>query len=148
MDKKIIIDRVIYNSFILFMLFFLIEIITRILMNNTIFDWSLFRIFLSSMFFSVIISLVLSLFSNQVNKLFTYLIICFFSIYSWIQLGLYNYLGFYMGINSVGEGVKVLEFVKDFFNSMDIYDFSIFIPFLILSFYYAFFERKVLKKLI
>ena len=78
------------NVIVLALFLFILEIMFKILSGGFTFDYSILRILISSYLLSIIINLV----SNKVtNKIVSGLMYFIITIYSFCQLGFYNFLG-------------------------------------------------------
>lgn len=130
------------NYCLLFVGFFLTEIIFRIINGSALFSWSLFRIFLIANIFGLLFALLFSLIKPKVTK---YLIggitfiVCF---YSYFQIGSFNYIGAYMSINASSQLDKVTEYITDFFSNFNLSYYSLFIPFILIVLFLIF-EKKL-----
>lgn len=105
--------RIIKNSVSFGFLIFLNELIIRICTNNIIIDWNTLRIFNSSIIYGLIISLISLIFKKD-NKIFKTIVSSFLTIYAWIEVNLYEYIGFFMGIGNAEQGIKVIDYIKEF----------------------------------
>lgn len=141
-------NKIIRNTMVLFTFVFSTEIILRLLMNNPIFDWATFRIGISSFIISICISYFNHFFSNLIGRIFYISIVSIIGVYTWIQLGLYNYLGFFMGLGNSEQGAKVTSYITDYLVSIEWHQYLIFIPMILCILYYVFMDRKLCKKVV
>lgn len=146
--KNIVMSKLIRNIIIIFLFIFTTELNIRLLMNNPIFDWATFRILLSSFIFSLVIAYIGHFFSNLIGRVYYISIAFIMGVYSWIQLGLYNYLGFYMGIGNSEQGTKITSYIKDFLVSMNFKQYLVLVPMILLILYYIFMDRFICKRVV
>ena len=146
--KEFFANKIVRNTVILFLFIFVTEVVLRLLMDNPIFSWATFRIGISSFIISLILSYLVHFFSNLIGRICYITIVSIISIYSWAQLGLYNYLGFYMGLGNSEQGAKVTSYITDYLVSIEWYQYLIFIPMILCILYYIFIDRKLCKKIV
>ena len=140
--KKVveILKNVLKNNVIVLTLFiFIVEMLFKILSGYFSFDYSILRILLSSYFLSIIINLIKNKLANKIVSAIIYFII---TIYSFCQLGFYNFLGNYISVNSSSQLGKVTDYIKDFFDSFKTSYYIILIPFIIYLIY-LYFNKEV-----
>ena len=128
--KEFFSNKIVRNTIVLFIFIFATEIALRLLMDNPFLEWATFRIGISSFIISLILSYLIHFFSNLIGRICYITIVSIISIYSWAQLGLYNYLGFYMGLGNSEQGAKVTSYFMDYLVSIEWYQYLIFIPIL------------------
>ena len=127
------------NVIVLALFLFILEIMFKILSGGFTFDYSILRILISSYLLSIIINLV----SNKVtNKIVSGLMYFIITIYSFCQLGFYNFLGNFISVNSSSQLGKVTDYMKDYFNSFKTSYYLILIPF-VLYMIYLYFNKEV-----
>ena len=129
----------------------LVEIMLKLLCGNLAWDFTLLRIFLSSVTFGAI----LVLFTNNlpVKMRRGILCVCNFLIvfYAWLQLGFLNFLGSFMSVGNVEQGTKAVDYVFEFLVAYPPLVHTIFILFILTIVYFVFerhitrdgFERKI-----
>lgn len=142
--KEFIFSRLVRNTIILFVFLFSLEILVR-LVTFIEMGYGVLRIFISSLILAILISLISSYFHKKINLFIKILISGLVTIYTFLEVGLYNYIGFYMGIGNGGQGVKNLSYIADFFKSLKPTYYLLLIPFIILILYYIFLDKKFLK---
>ena len=138
------ISKFIYNTIILFIPWFLIEFIFKIVSHQYIFDVSIFRIFLSTLFLSLIISFISLFMKNKNIKVLNLIIILIITIYSLLQVGFHNFIGVYISVNVSSQAHAVTSYVLDFFKSFYWYYYILFIPLILLILYYKLIEKKII----
>jgi len=141
--KKI--SKFLYNSLILTITIFLIELIFKMVNNQHIFDISVIRILFSTIMISMIISYI-ELFVKEkhipkINILVTLVI----SIYSIMQVGFNNFLGVYISVNVTSQAGAVISYIFDFIKSFYWYYYLLLLPFIFLIIYYELVNRKKIK---
>lgn len=142
--KEFIFSKRIRNTIILFLFLFSTELIVR-LVTNTFIGYGILRIGLSSLIISLLISLISSYFNKTVSKIFNIIFSFAITFYTFVEVGLYNYIGFYMGIGNSEQGTKTLSYIGDFFKSYKPIYYIILIPFILIVLYYIFIDKKLLK---
>lgn len=136
--------RIIRNSVSFGFLIFLNEIIIRICTNNVILDWNTLRILISSIIYGIIITLISLIFKKE-NKIYKTLISIFLAMYSWIEINLYEYLGFFMGIGNAEQGTKVIDYIKEYIAAAKWQSYLLFII-LIMYLIYIWIIEKIIKQ--
>lgn len=131
---------------IIFIYIFIIEIITKFILNITLFSYSTIRILLSSLVLSMIFSLLI----NRFNKLIRNIIIVVFSIvisiYAFFEIGFYFILGNFSSINSKSQLSKVTDYIFDFLDVYKWYYYLIFVPLIILIIYLIVEKKKKINE--
>lgn len=144
--KKIFNNKVLRLYLPLMLSTFFGEIIFKISINSLVFDWSLFRIFLSANIFSLFISLLLSLFKKELISAIINIIVSFIvNIIILIQTGFYNYLGTVMSLGASSQADAVSEFVGDFISSFKLVSYLVILPTILMIIYYVI-ENIIIKK--
>ena len=124
----------------------IIEIIFKIVMNLTIFDWSLLRIFIGLSIINIFFSFLISFGNRIVSNIFIIIVSLIMSIYSFIQASFYSYLGTYMSIATSTQAGAVGGFIEDFFSSIKVEYYTLFIPIVLLIIYLIIFDKKIFNK--
>ena len=143
MKKSLFRDTYIRNLIFVTLTVFLIEILFRALSGFTLLDYSVLRIFLSSLMLSMIVTFFSSLtkrkwLRNTINLLFIFV----YSIYTWLQIGFINYLGVYISFNTSSQFGAVTDYIFDFLMSFKIIYYTIFLPFIMAIVFYLIINRK------
>ena len=134
-----------YNIIVIFIPLFLIEIIFKLVSHQYLFDLSVIRICIGTIFLSTIIGFI-SLFLNKKNRKYLNLILILIAtIYSFIQIGFYNFLGVYISFNVSSQAKAVYSYVIEFFKSFYWYYYLLFIPIVLLFIYYKLIDKKIIK---
>ena len=139
--NKILGSKLIRSSCLLFIFLFLLEMLVR-LVTNTFLGYGILRIAISSIIFAILISLISSFFNKRVRKIFNIIFSILVTIYTFVEVGLYNYIGFYMGIGNGEQGAKNLSYISDFFKSLRSQYYLLLIPLVLLILYYIFIDKK------
>lgn len=138
-------ERRIFKNCVSFgFLIFLNEIIIRICTNNIILDWNTLRILISSIIYGIIITLISLIFKKD-NKIYKTIVASFLAIYSWIEINLYEYLGFFMGIGNAEQGTKVIDYIKEYIAAAKWQSYSLFVI-LIIYLIYIWIIEKIIKQ--
>lgn len=131
------------NIILYFLLIIIIEILVRINIHIDILNYALIRIVISSLILSSVLALLTSFFSNKVNKVLRIVISFLLALYAWVQINLFNYLGFFMGIGNAEQGTKIVDYIKDFIQSSKIQSYFVFVPFILITIYEIFLSKRV-----
>ena len=130
------------NSVGFLSLIFFIEIILRINLSYKILDWDIFRIFISSCGFGIALGLISSLFKKTRSKIFKTIISVILTLYAWIEVNLYNYLGFFMGTGNAEQGTKVVDYIKEYIEAANWKSYLLLIPVTLYLLYIWFLDRS------
>lgn len=145
MLQKLLKNRVFINSLVLFVFTFTLEMLVRVFTMASIFDWGVLRILLSSIFISILWSYLCHFFNKIIGRILCIIYVLFVGIYEFAQFGLYNYLGFFMGLGNSEQGTKVLGYINDFIKSLKPEHWLLLVPMIIFLVYYLFADRIVFK---
>lgn len=134
MKKKL--GRQIFKNTCIYTLYlFLLEIIVKINTNNGILDWSSLRILLSSLILGLIIGIIMTLFKGKTKKIIGTIISFGLCVYTWIEINLFTYMGFFMGIGNAEQGTKIVDYIKDYIAASKFISFLVLVPFIIYAIY-------------
>ncbi|MBO5095949.1 MAG: LTA synthase family protein [Bacilli bacterium] len=122
----------------------MIEVFFKFLCGDSVFNWSLLRILISTSFISVLISFICSYLKNIVSMIVNIIITLGITIYAFAQLGFNNYLGVYMSLNTTSQFGAVVDYIGEYFRSFKITYYLIFIPLILLILYYIFLNKKLI----
>lgn len=131
------------NIILYFLLIVIIEILVRINIHIDILNYALIRIVISSLILSTVLALITSFFSNKINKVLRIVISFLLALYAWVQINLFNYLGFFMGIGNAEQGTKIVDYIKDFIQASKIQSYFVFVPFVLITIYEIFLSKRV-----
>lgn len=149
--KKIknILRKIFKNNTIIFTLYLIvIEVLFKVLTETFSLNYSLLRIFISSLFISIVVNLLLGLIKNKkVNKALWIFIALLVGIYALAQLGFNNFLGNYVSLNTSSQLGKVTSYIKDYLYSFKLVYYTIFIPIVLYIIYIVLLkkEEKILR---
>ena len=141
--RKLLSNRVINNFLVLFLSFFLIELIFRLLDELPIFTVASIRIILGISILALFLAYITSFFPRIVNKVINLLIVLAFSIYGIAEMGFHHFLGVYASVGTNTQLGAVTSYFKEFISSFKGTFYLIFIPFLVLLIYYLFFHKRI-----
>ena len=140
-------DKLIFkNTLIFFIYIFIIDLIFRFNTGVIFFEWSMLRITLGGVILSILISLVITSYNKWWQNITATCIALLILIYSWLQLNLYNYLGFFYGIDNAGQGMKVTDYFMEMIRLSRWSSYLMIIPCLILILYYWYIKQKLKQK--
>ena len=126
----------------MFVIMFSVEVIFRLISDLEIFDLNVVRIMFGDIIFSGILAFFISLPKYKVGKIIAFVVSLFVSIYSWAQLGFYNFLGVYISLQNAGQGAAVKDYVGDFFSSFKLEYYIVFIPVILYLVYLIVFSKR------
>lgn len=136
------------NTWIFFLYIFSIEFIVRFNTLNELFGWPVIRIIISSLILSLIIGTLISLKKSLIKNIITTIISAGIMIYAWIEVNLFFYLGFFMGVGNAEQGTKVIDYIKEYIEAAKLTSYLVLIPFILLMIYCWYLEKKIkIKKL-
>ena len=128
--------------------FFDIELLLRIMLHFPLWDYATLRILMASFIYGSFVVLFSLLFKSEKKRFFV-IAICLFlaSLYDWLQLGFYNYLGMFISLNTASQAGAVTDYIASFLQSFSVESYALFAPFIIyfLTFLkksYSLFEQK------
>ena len=124
------IKKIAKNSTIFLAIYiFTIEIMFKLLTNTFAWNYSLIRILISSLIFSIIINSILIFIKNiKFKKIILIIIASLITIYALAQLGFYNYLGNYTSLNTSSQLGKVTSYIGDYIHSFKYSYYTLFLP--------------------
>ena len=134
-----------YNTILLFIPWFLIEIIFKIVSIFNLLDISTLRILFSTLFLSLIISFIELFLKDKNKKILNIVLIFIISLYSLLQVGLNNFVGVYISLNVSSQTGAVISYVFDFIKSLHWYYYFLMFPFILLIIYYKLLDKKRIK---
>lgn len=144
--KNFFTNRVVLNTIILFIITFSLEMINRWLVDSSFNDWGVLRIGISSFMISLIWSWITHFFKKLPARILNIIYVLFVGIYIFVQFGLYNFLGFYMGMGNAEQGTKVMDYILDFISSLKPVYYLLIVPTLLGIIYYIVVDRLIMKK--
>src|SRR5574344_273402 len=121
----------------------LIEILFKIIMKITLFDWSIVRITLGLLIINIILSIIISYTNKVVTNILIILCSLIATIYALLQEGFYNYFGTFMSFQTSSQAGAIGDFVTDFIKSFKWQYWLILIPFVLLIVFYLVFEHQL-----
>ena len=134
-----------YNTILLFIPWFLIEIIFKIVSIFNLLDISTIRILFSTLFLSLIISFIELFLKDNTKKILNIILIFIISLYSLLQIGLNNFVGVYISLNVSSQTGAVISYVFDFIKSLHWYYYFLMFSFILLIIYYKLLDKKRIK---
>ena len=138
--------RLFKNTLIFFVFIYLIELVIMLNLNSRFFTWASLRIALSSLIFSIIISIIVSFKKTFLRNIIATSIGLALVIYSWVQVNLYFYMGFFMGVGNTEQGTKVLDYIKEYLAASKPATYLLILLFMLLCLYYWVVDNKLLKR--
>ena len=138
--------RIFKNSLVFFVFIFAIEIIIKFNIESPFWDWSTFRIALGTVMLSVIIGMIVARDNKWWRNISATLIALFILIYSWVEVNLFHYLGFFMGAGNAEQGTKVMDYLPDMVKSSKWETYLTIIPFVLIVLYYWWFSKLIRQK--
>lgn len=142
--KEFLFSKLVRNIIILFIYFFSVEMLVRAVTFLTP-GYGILRVAISSMILAILISLITSYFNKTISKIIKLIFAFIIFFYTFVEVGMYNFIGFYMGIGNGEQGTKITSYIADFFRSLRPTYYLLLIPFILLLIYYIFIDKKLLK---
>lgn len=135
--------RIFKNSSLFFIFIYSVELIVRLNVGNPIISWATLRIAVSSLIISIILGLIVSMFNNRWRNILTTCFSFFIMVYSWAEINLYTYMGFFMGIGNAEQGTKITSYFKDYLGASRFISYLVIIPFVLLCVYIWWLQKKL-----
>jgi len=140
---RIFYNNVFKNYFLLTVTLFIQEIIFRLLIGYTIFDWAILRIFIGINILSLFLSTLFSFFGRLASNILSFVSALFFTIYAIVQVGFLNYLGVFMSFGTSTQAGAVKDYVMDYLASFEWNYWLIGIPLIVLLLFYVFVDYRI-----
>lgn len=140
---KVFYSNLFKNYFFLTLTLFVSEIIFRLVTGLSIIDWSILRIFVGINVISLLVSVIGALLGRIGGNILTFIVSAVTAIYAVGQAGFYNYLGVYVSFGTSSQVGAVKEYIGDYFNSFKWSFWLVFVPSLLLLFFYIFIDPKI-----
>lgn len=142
--------QILKNSILYCIYVFLLEMIVRLNTSSHFFDAAVIRIMLSSIIIGLVCGLITSLFNYKAKKIVITVISAMMMIYTWVEINLFTYMGFFMGVGNAEQGTKITDYIKDFIGASTFRSYLVVIPFIILMLFvwwlFKVFRMKKLEK--
>lgn len=133
-----------FKNYISFLLpLFIVEVFFRVLSSMPIFDWAVFRIFLSCNILALFVSGITCFLNELTSRIVSGVVLFIASIYAVLQAGFMNFLGVYISIGTSSQLGAVKEYIADYFASFDFVFWLLLLPFVFYILYKIFLERKL-----
>lgn len=134
-----------YNILLLFIPWFLIEIIFKLVSIINLLNISTIRIIFSTLFLSIVIGYIELFLKEKTKKKLNITVILIITIYSILQVGLNNFIGVYISLNVSSQTGAVISYIFEFLKSLHWYYYFLIIPFILLLVYYKLLDKKIIK---
>lgn len=145
--KKLLTSKWFKNYIILFSFLFVTEILFKICGNIPVFEWALFRVFISANIIAVIFSFIMQYCHKIANIIITFILVGAASIYSLAQLGFENFLGVYISLGTSSQLGAVIDYIREYLLSFKWHFWFALIPIVLLILYYIFIDKNIFKEL-
>ncbi len=142
---KILKNKLFKNYISILIPLFIIEILFRLLLKMSIFDWAVFRIFIGCNIISLLVSFIEQFLSDKINNIISGIVLLIATIYAIMQAGFENYLGVYVSLGTSSQLGAVKEYIKDYFDSFNPLFYTMLVPFILYIIYKIFGEKKIFK---
>ncbi len=141
--KEFFKDNFINNVLMVTLFTFAIEIIFRLISHFSFFNYATLRILISTFILSLIFTFLASLTKRKWLRNTIILVYIFlYTLYSWLQLGFFNFLGVYISFNTSSQFGAVTDYIYDFLDSFKLIYYVVIIPFVWAFIHYIFILRK------
>ena len=107
------------NYLILFINLFLCELLFKIFNKMPILDWANIRIVIGVNLIAIILAFLISFLPKKASRILTVIMSLITSVYTFLQIGFYNYLGVYMSFGTSSQLGAVKDYVGEFLGSLD-----------------------------
>lgn len=144
--KKLFSSSYVRTLLLLITNIFAIEIIFKLISSSNVLSFSTLRILTSTIIISGILAYLISFCNNIFRKILTSILVFLCAFYSCVQAGFYNFLGVYMSVQTSSQLGAVVDYIREFALSFKWYYFLTFIPFILLTIYFIFFDKEALEK--
>lgn len=131
------------NYLILLLGMFIPEVIFKVINKSSVLDMSTLRIFLGLNIICAIALFILNFARPLVRKIFVSIIVFITSVYTFLQLGFFNFLGVYISFQTSSQLGAVKDYIKDFICSFKPIFFIVLIPIVIIILLYVVFSKKM-----
>ena len=117
----------------LFLSYFFIEMMFKIITFKTLLEWATLRIIIFNASSCLLLSFLLSFFKEKVVKIVILILVLFSGIYAITEMGFDNFMGNYMSFSAAGDGAgRVGEYVLEFIRYIKLEYYLCLIPFIVL----------------
>lgn len=137
--------RILKSSLPLTIYVLLLEILVKINTTND-FDWSYLRITLSSIIIGLFLGYICSLFRKTAKNIIETIIAFGLLIYTWVEINLFNYMGFFMGVGNAEQGTKITDYISDFIKASTFISYLVIVPFIIYLLYIWWIRTAIRRK--
>ncbi len=144
--SKVLGRQIIKNSCVFTIYVFLLEIVVKINTKANILDWSIVRILLSSLIIGILLGLIMTLFKGKAKKIIGIIVAFLLAVYTWVEINLYNYLGFFMGVGNAEQGMKITDYIKDYLEAATLISALVLVPFILYVLYITFIDKLLVRK--
>lgn len=131
------------NYLILLLGMFIPEVIFKVINKSSVLDMSTLRIFLGLNIICAIALFILNFARPLVRKIVVSIIVFVTSVYTFLQLGFFNFLGVYISFQTSSQLGAVKDYIKDFILSFKPIFFIVLIPIVIIILLYVIFSKKM-----
>ena len=126
--------------------FYFIELYLKLVTDSPFNDFSMIRILISSLILGMSLSWITKFFNRLVQRIINAVLIFIVGFYAFVELILYNLIGFYMGFGNAEQGTKISEFITSTLKTMNLKLASILLITILLVVLYIFFDIHISKK--
>ena len=140
--KKYLNNSYLRTYFILLISMFMVEIIFKLIEDNTLFGFATIRILIGLNVLSAILAYLLEFCGKLWKKILSAFIVFGAGFYACLQCGFLNFIGVYISFQTSSQLGAVKDYIADFFRSFKYEYLLTFIPFVLLLVYYIFFDKK------
>ncbi|MBR6073417.1 MAG: sulfatase-like hydrolase/transferase [Bacilli bacterium] len=143
--KKLIFNRLVLSTLILFIVTFFCEVYVRVLVESPIFAFPTIRIAISCLAIALFYSWLFHFFKPIIQKVFNIIYVIAVTVGLFSEMCMYINIGFFMGLGNAEQGGKVTDYIFDVMKSLDWSYWILFVPLILGLVYYIFFEGKIIK---
>ena len=143
--KKLVFNRLVLSTLVLFIITFFCEVYVRVLVESPIFAFPTIRIAISCLAIALFYSWLFHFFKPIIQKVFNIIYVAAVTIGLFVEMCLYLTIGFFMGVGNAEQGGKVTDYIFDVMKSLDWSYWILFVPLILGLVYFIFFEGKIIK---
>lgn len=140
---KLFYNQIFKNYILIFSSFLISEIIFRLIIKVSLFDWSILRIIVGINLISLILSLIYSLCGRIASNILCVLTSLVTNIYAVAQVGFYNFIGVFMSFGTSTQAGAVKDYFSDYLASFKISYIFFLIPPVLTLLFILFIDPKI-----
>ena len=141
-EKKSYFNKFLGNYLILIFNLFLSELLFKIFNKISLWDWANIRIVIGINLIAIFFALLVSFFNKKISRIISIVIALVASVYTFLQLGFYNYLGVYMSLGTSSQFGAVKDYIGEFLSSLHWTYYLVLLPIILTIIFLIIFRNK------